>query len=84
VCAAPEHAIAVPDGTVVAFYTDGLVEHRQRDVDAGIDQLVDALALASGTLEGMCDQVIDALRPPTGYDDDVALLLARAAHADFP
>jgi PAS domain S-box-containing protein len=78
VCAAPEHAIAVPDDTVVAFYTDGLVEHRQRDVDAGIDQLVDALALATGTLEGMCDQVIDALRPPAGYDDDVALLLARA------
>ncbi|MEQ7004572.1 SpoIIE family protein phosphatase [Actinopolymorpha sp. B17G11] len=83
VCAAPEHAIAVPDDTVVAFYTDGLVEHRQRDVDAGIDQLVDALALATGTLEGMCDQVIDALRPPAGYDDDVALLLARAAHSDF-
>ncbi|WP_020574397.1 SpoIIE family protein phosphatase [Actinopolymorpha alba] len=77
-CAAPEHVVTVPEGTMVAFYTDGLVEHRQRDVDAGIDELVDALAKASGTLEGMCDQVIDALRPPAGYDDDVALLLARA------
>ncbi|HZC26230.1 MAG TPA: SpoIIE family protein phosphatase, partial [Actinopolymorphaceae bacterium] len=57
--------------------TDGLVEHRQRDVDSGIDELVDALARASGTLDGLCDQVIDALRPPAGYDDDVALLLAR-------
>lgn len=77
-CAAPEHVVAVPANTMVVFYTDGLVEHRQRDVDSGIDELVDSLARASGTLEGVCDQVIDDLRPPTGYDDDVALLLARA------
>ena len=75
---APEHVVTVPEDSLVAFYTDGLVEHRQRDVDTGIDELVDALARASGTLEGICDQVIDALRPPGGYDDDVALLLARA------
>ena len=75
---APEHVVSLPRETMVAFYTDGLVEHRQRDVDAGIDALVDALAKASGTLEGLCDQVVDALRPPMGYDDDVALLLARA------
>jgi len=78
--AAPEHAVSVTEDMVVAFYTDGLVENRHRDVDAGIDQLVEALGLARGTLEGMCDQVIDALRPPTGYDDDVALLLASARH----
>ncbi len=77
-CAAPEHVVSVPEDTLVTFYTDGLVENRQRDVDTGIDELVDALARASGTLEGLCDQVIDALRPPGGYDDDVALLLARA------
>ncbi|MGW0226772.1 SpoIIE family protein phosphatase [Actinopolymorpha singaporensis] len=75
---APEHVVALPEETTVAFYTDGLVENRRRDVDAGIDALVDALARASGSLEGLCDQVIDALRPPGGYDDDVALLLARS------
>ncbi len=76
---APEHVVALPEETTVAFYTDGLVENRRRDVDAGIDALVDALAQASGSsLEGLCDQVIDALRPPGGYDDDVALLLARS------
>ncbi|MFD2078808.1 PAS domain S-box-containing protein [Actinopolymorpha cephalotaxi] len=75
---APEHVVALPVETTVAFYTDGLVENRRRDVDAGIDALVDALARASGSLEGLCDQVIDALRPPGGYDDDVALLLARS------
>ncbi|MET9020608.1 SpoIIE family protein phosphatase [Actinopolymorpha sp. NPDC004070] len=76
---APEHVVSLPEETTVVFYTDGLVENRRRDVDAGIDALVDALARASGSsLEGLCDQVIDALRPPGGYDDDVALLLARS------
>ncbi|HEY6739931.1 MAG TPA: SpoIIE family protein phosphatase, partial [Actinopolymorphaceae bacterium] len=78
-CAAPEHVVEIPPGTVVAFYTDGLVEHRQRDVDAGVDDLVRALGAASGgPLESIADRVIDALRPQGGYDDDVGLLLARA------
>lgn len=77
-CAAPEHVVEIPAGTLVAFYTDGLVEHRQRDVDAGIDELVTALSGATGGLEGLCDTVIDALRPEGGYDDDVGLLLARS------
>ena len=75
---APEHVVEVPPGTLVAFYTDGLVENRERDVDQGVDELVAALSAASGPLESIADRVIDALRPPDGYDDDVGLLLARA------
>ena len=83
-CTAPEHIVAVPQDTLVVFYTDGLVENRLRDVDAGIDELVDSLAKATGSLESRCDQVIDALRPPAGYDDDVALLVARSREPALP
>jgi PAS domain S-box-containing protein len=83
-CTAPEHVVSVPQETLVVFYTDGLVENRVRDVDAGIDELVDSLAKATGSLESRCDQVIDALRPPAGYDDDVALLLARSREPSVP
>lgn len=78
-CAAPAHTLEVPPGTMVAFYTDGLVEHRERDVDVGIDQLVTTLTRRSGSLESLCDGVIEDMRPGAGYDDDVALLLARSS-----
>lgn len=77
-CAAPAHVLETPPGTLVAFYTDGLVEHRHRDVDVGIDQLVAALSPGRDDLEQVCDALVDRMRPPGGYDDDVALLLARA------
>lgn len=77
-CAAPEHTVEIEPGALVALYTDGLVEDRQRDVDTGIDRLLATLSRASGSLEGLCDTIIDELRPPGGYEDDVGLLLARA------
>ncbi|GKQ35052.1 SpoIIE family protein phosphatase [Streptomyces sp. A012304] len=65
------------EGTVLAFYTDGLVESRERDVDAGHRLLSDTLAASSGPLEETCDRVLHALLPQGGAADDVALLLAR-------
>ncbi|MFE0675635.1 SpoIIE family protein phosphatase [Streptomyces sp. NPDC058867] len=65
------------EGSVLAFFTDGLLEHRDRDADAGHSLLLDALGDASGPLEETCDRVLHALLPPGGVADDVALLLAR-------
>ncbi|GHF00289.1 SpoIIE family protein phosphatase [Streptomyces fumanus] len=65
------------EGTVLAFYTDGLVESRDRDVDAGHRLLCEALARPAGSLEETCDRVLHTLLPPGGAADDVALLLAR-------
>jgi hypothetical protein len=63
-------------GSVLALFTDGLIEARERDIDHGLTRLCHALALPAPSLEATCDIVTDALlngRPA----DDVALLLAR-------
>jgi PAS domain S-box-containing protein len=65
------------EGSVLSFYTDGLIETRERDVDASHQLLCDALATYSDSLDETCDRVLHTLLPPGGAPDDVALLLAR-------
>ncbi|MFF9817355.1 SpoIIE family protein phosphatase [Streptomyces sp. NPDC014006] len=65
------------EGSVLAFYTDGLIESRERDVDAGHRTLCDALEADAGSLDETCDHILHTLLPPGGAADDVALLLAR-------
>ncbi|MEU1405416.1 SpoIIE family protein phosphatase [Streptomyces sp. NPDC005728] len=66
----------LPEGSVVALYTDGLVEDRDRDVDRATDELRRALGAPAGSLEALSDNVLKAVMPeqPT---DDVALLMVR-------
>jgi PAS domain S-box-containing protein len=70
-----------PEGAVLALYTDGLVEARDLDVDAGTAALCTALAAPAGNLEDACDNVLKALLPERPADD-VALLLARTRALD--
>jgi CHASE3 domain sensor protein len=63
-------------GSVLALYTDGLVEARHRDIDLGLAELRRALVRPRATLEEACDTVIGSLLPERPADD-VALLLAR-------
>ncbi|MGW2046363.1 SpoIIE family protein phosphatase [Streptomyces sp. NPDC001858] len=69
--------LELAEGSVLAFYTDGLIESRERDVDAGQLLLAEALAARSDSLDETCDRILHALLPPGGAGDDVALLLAR-------
>ncbi|MET9971819.1 SpoIIE family protein phosphatase, partial [Streptomyces sp. NPDC006356] len=69
--------VELREGTVLALYTDGLIETRERDVDASHALLCDALSGFSDSLDETCDRVLHALLPPGGAADDVALLLAR-------
>ncbi|MFE9308860.1 SpoIIE family protein phosphatase [Streptomyces sp. NPDC088353] len=69
--------LQLPEGSVLSFYTDGLVESRERDTDAGHRLLCEALAARSGSLEETCDRVLHTLLPAGGASDDAALLLAR-------
>ncbi|MEZ0068000.1 PAS domain-containing protein [Streptacidiphilus sp. MAP12-20] len=68
----------LPPGSVLALYTDGLVERPDSRIDHGIDRLRVSLAHAEATsLEALADRLLaDALRA-TNRADDVALLLAR-------
>ncbi|MGW1540059.1 SpoIIE family protein phosphatase [Streptomyces sp. NPDC002309] len=68
--------LELAEGSQLAFYTDGLIEDRDRDIDVGIEQLRRALAYPGRPPEEACRAVLDALlsaRPK----DDVALLIAR-------
>jgi PAS domain S-box-containing protein len=68
--------IELPEGAVVALYTDGLIEDRDRDVDHATDELCRALTAKTDTLDDLCDTVLKAVLPEEP-SDDVALLLAR-------
>ncbi|MFF8732728.1 SpoIIE family protein phosphatase [Streptomyces sp. NPDC015171] len=66
----------LPEGSVVALFTDGLIDHRERDPDGAAAELLRALDAPADTLEARCDNVLKAVLPDQPWDD-VALLLAR-------
>jgi hypothetical protein len=67
--------IKLPPGTVIALYTDGLVETRTCSFEEGITTLLTELARAPNSLNDTCDSLIGTLaRHP---EDDVTLVLAR-------
>lgn len=65
------------EGSVLALYTDGLVEGSDRAIDQGLEALCEALAQPGPSLDALGDTVLRTLLPARP-DDDVALLLARA------
>jgi serine phosphatase RsbU (regulator of sigma subunit)/anti-sigma regulatory factor (Ser/Thr protein kinase) len=71
--------ITIEPGQALVLYTDGLVEQRGQDLDAGIDRLCSLLTAPLGDdLKGAFDRVLTTLRPAGGYEDDVAVLVVRA------
>jgi PAS domain S-box-containing protein len=78
----PTEEVELPAGATIVFYTDGLVEHRGRDIDEGILALEQHIDWRGGSsLVGVPESVVDALLPQ-GPDDDVAILIARAVATD--
>ncbi|MEU6198528.1 SpoIIE family protein phosphatase [Streptomyces sp. NPDC047061] len=69
------------EGTILALYTDGLIDAADRDVEAGSARLRTALSTQDQPLEDLCDKVLAALLPSRPVDD-VALLLARTRALD--
>ncbi|MEV0410546.1 SpoIIE family protein phosphatase [Streptomyces sp. NPDC050448] len=73
--------LTLPEGSLLALFTDGLIESRDRDPDAGLAALRAALAGPARTPEETCTAVIDAMLP-TRPSDDIALLVARTRRLD--
>ncbi|MGY1813911.1 SpoIIE family protein phosphatase [Blastococcus sp. SYSU D00820] len=72
-----DHVEDLAVGSTVLLYTDGLVERRDRDLDAGTDALLTVLRDCAGLpLQELCDQVLARLFLPDA-EDDVALLAVR-------
>ncbi|GIH70715.1 PP2C family protein-serine/threonine phosphatase [Sphaerimonospora thailandensis] len=71
----PDNHARLPCGAAVLLYTDGLVEHRDRPLSQGMDQIAAiATAHAADPLARMCDALL--AHPGGAFDDDVALLAA--------
>jgi serine phosphatase RsbU (regulator of sigma subunit) len=71
-----EVRVKLPPGSVLALFTDGLVETRIRPFDLGIRALRDLLtAMAHGSLDEACDAIIGSLAPER--EDDTTIVLVR-------
>ncbi|HUN34195.1 MAG TPA: SpoIIE family protein phosphatase [Trebonia sp.] len=63
-------------GSILALYTDGLIERPGEDIGIGLSRLARALAYGpADSLDALCDAILASLAPHPR--DDVALLLAR-------
>ncbi|MGV9786461.1 SpoIIE family protein phosphatase [Streptomyces sp. NPDC003435] len=71
-----EVEVELPEGALLALYTDGLVESRDHPLDEGLQAFVQALTDPSRPLEDVCDHVLNSLDTRHG-EDDIALLMAR-------
>ena len=79
-----EYVTVLEAGSTILLYTDGLVERRDRDLDAGTAELVEVLRACAGlSLEDLCDEVLERLFLPDAQDD-VAMLGLRLHPQDAP
>ncbi|MEU9294384.1 SpoIIE family protein phosphatase [Streptomyces sp. NPDC048266] len=74
----------LPEGSLLALYTDGLVQSRTRDMDASLALLSDTLRQGSDSSmspDEACDRLLAVML--SGHpSDDVALLVARTRALD--
>ena len=71
-----ESEVQLPEGALLALYTDGLVESRSDPLDEGLDAFRASLSGPARPLEDICDHVLATLDTAHG-EDDIALLMAR-------
>ncbi|MFD4633380.1 SpoIIE family protein phosphatase [Streptomyces sp. NPDC058284] len=74
--------IELPVGSLLALFTDGLVEARDRDIDHGLDTIGRVLSDRHASLEELCDRAVAELLPGGSTADDTALLLVRTRELD--
>ncbi|WP_246040770.1 SpoIIE family protein phosphatase [Streptomyces cadmiisoli] len=68
--------LELPEGNLIALYTDGLVETRDNDIDDGMHSLGTALAHPDLPLEELCTHAMQPVQGQTACDD-ASLLLVR-------
>ena len=79
-----DHTVELGVGSTLLLVTDGLVERRDSDLDAGVAALQEALRDLGGTpLEELCDTLLARMLPEPGADD-VAIVAVRAHPEDRP
>jgi PAS domain S-box-containing protein len=74
-----QHAFSMRPGSTAVFYSDGLVENRNRGLDAGLEELASVAARAEGELLGQPERLlrylVDHMLAGHEQDDDVTVLV---------
>ncbi|KIF03031.1 histidine kinase [Streptomyces sp. RSD-27] len=73
--------LILPEGSRLVLFTDGLLEDRDRDFDAGLELLGRTLARPGRSPDQACADVLAAMLFPAP-SDDIALLIADARRLD--
>ncbi|MGW2564478.1 PP2C family protein-serine/threonine phosphatase [Streptomyces sp. NPDC001514] len=74
----PQACVSCTPGDTLVLYTDGLVERRGEDIDAGLARLTDALAHSSRLApERLADFLLARLGLSGGARDDIAIVVVR-------
>jgi serine phosphatase RsbU (regulator of sigma subunit)/PAS domain-containing protein/anti-sigma regulatory factor (Ser/Thr protein kinase) len=71
----------LPEGSLLALYTDGLIGSTRHSLDEGLESLRKALSAPMPSLEDMCDHILHMLVDDHPRDD-VALVIARTRQLD--
>ena len=72
----PDTTVSFAPGAVLVAFTDGLVENRTEDIEAGLRRLSEVAQAHEGSLDELLDHILAALVPPN-HEDDIALLAIR-------
>jgi serine phosphatase RsbU (regulator of sigma subunit) len=79
-----DRVATIEAGGTLLLYTDGLVERRDRDLDAGMRELREVVEeLAGLPLQELCNRLLQRMYLPD-TEDDVALLAVRVHRQDAP
>ncbi|RVU15242.1 PAS domain-containing protein [Streptomyces antnestii] len=74
----PQATLRYTPGDVLVLYTDGLIERRDEDIDAGLHRLTDALARhVRMSSDRLADALLASLGVAGGAQDDIALIVVR-------
>ncbi|MGW1886953.1 SpoIIE family protein phosphatase [Streptomyces sp. NPDC001970] len=68
--------LELPEGSLLALYTDGLIETRDHDIEEGMHRLGTVLAQPGRSLEDLCTRAMEPFQGQAACDD-VTLLLVR-------
>jgi CheY-like chemotaxis protein len=72
-----DRTFVLPPGATLVLYTDGLVERRDRDIDAGLAALADCVAEVEPSLDAFCRRLLVDLAGTAHQDDDIAVVALR-------
>ena len=67
-------SVPIPPGGTLLAYTDGLFERRRENPDVGLERLR-AAAVSGESLDGLLDDLLDAMTPDGAHDDTAILAL---------